>query len=152
MDSLLQMVLAISVASSSKRPIEAIYVVQDGKFVFLNPQTETFSGYTREELIGRPFTELIHPDDREMVIANHQRRLRGEKFPHIYFHRIIDRQGNVKWGDVNAAMIQWKGRPAALIFLTDITEQKETEEALQRSDEALRFAHQCDFGGPDSDG
>ena len=116
---------------------EAIYVIQDGRFVFLNPRTEAFSGYTREELLGRPFAEFLHHDDREAVLDKHRRRLRGEEFPNIYAHRIIDKQGNVRWGEVNAAMIQWKGRPATLIFLTDITEQRDMEEALQRSEEAL---------------
>ena len=41
----------------------------DGYFRHLNPAWETTLGYSREELLSRPYSEFVHPDDREATIA-----------------------------------------------------------------------------------
>ena len=41
----------------------------DGYFKHLNPAWEATFGYTREELLARPYLEFVHPDDREATIA-----------------------------------------------------------------------------------
>jgi len=110
---------------------EAVLVVQDGLFKFFNCKTMEISCYSQEELASKPFAELIHPEDREMVVERHRRRLKGEKFLNVYPFRIIDKDGNVKWVEINAVLINWEGRPATLNFLTDITERKRAEEALE---------------------
>lgn len=117
---------------------EAIYVVQDGKLVFLNPMTATMTGYSGEELMARPFPEFIHPDDRDMVIDRHVRRIRGEELPSIYSFRIIHKDGNIRWVELNVVLINWKGKPATLNFLSNITERNRAEDALRESEERLR--------------
>ena len=77
---------------------EAIFVAQDGKLVFINPMTTIMIGYSGEELMSRPFAGFIHPDDRDMVIDRHVRRMKGEELPHIYSFRIIRVNGKVHMG------------------------------------------------------
>jgi PAS domain S-box-containing protein len=60
---------------------EAIAVTQDGKIVFLNPKLSLMTGYSAEELLLRPFIDILHPDDRELVSSRHIRRLQGEDIP-----------------------------------------------------------------------
>jgi PAS domain S-box-containing protein len=60
---------------------DAIYIIQDDFLRFWNRQTEKMLGYTAGELAAIHFTELIHPDDRAMVVDRHYRRLRGENPP-----------------------------------------------------------------------
>ena len=117
---------------------EAIFIAENGKIVFLNPITTIISGYSTEELIGNPFIEFIHPDDRDMVIDLHVRRMKGEELPHIYHFRIIHRDGNVRWVELNAVLINWKGKAATLNFLSDITERKRDEAALRESENIYR--------------
>lgn len=62
---------------------EAIFVAQNGRLVFLNPMTAVMTGYSAEELMTRPFTEFIHPDDRGMIVDRHERRMKREELPHI---------------------------------------------------------------------
>jgi PAS domain S-box-containing protein len=112
---------------------EAIFVAQDGKLVFLNPRTAMLIGYSGEDLLSRSFVDFIHPDDRDMVIDRHVRRMKGEELPHIYSFRIIHRDGNVRWVDLNTVLINWEGNPATLNFLSDTTERKKAEEELLRS-------------------
>ena len=121
---------------------EAIVVAQGGFIKFFNPKALEITGYTgysTEELINKSFAELIHPDDRNMVIERHLRRLNGEKFPGVYPFRIVDRNGFIKWVEIDAVLIDWEGRPATLNFISDITERKQAEDALRESEEKLRI-------------
>jgi len=123
---------------------EGIFVIQDGTIQYANPELEKISGYPKEELLNQPFTNYIHPEDRDEVVERHRRRMRGEKPPAVYTSRLVDVHGNTKWVEANVALIPWKGRPAALIFLVDVTERKRVEEALQerqaRLDSIFRVA------------
>jgi PAS domain-containing protein len=56
---------------------EAIVVAQNGVVKFFNPKAlelTGYAGYAAEELTNKPFADLIHPDDRNMVIERHLRR------------------------------------------------------------------------------
>ena len=109
---------------------DAIFITQDRVAKFPNPKAEEMIGYSAEELATIPFTDLIHPDDRDMVLERYIRRLRGEDVPTTYSFRIIHRDGNELWGQLNAVLTRWEGRPAILCFLRDITEQKKLENQL----------------------
>lgn len=109
---------------------ESILVVQDSRIKFVNPKFMKVMGYSEMELKSRSFKEFIHPDDRDLVVNNHLRRLRGESAPQLYAFRVIDRAGSVKWLEISAVLIDWEGRPATLNFLTEITERKLAEEKI----------------------
>jgi len=109
---------------------EAILVAQDGKSRFVNPKAVELTGYSEDELIPENFALFIHPDDQEMVTKRHIARLSGEQLPGTYAFRISSKNGDLKWVEVNVALITWEERPATLNFLTDITERKHAETAL----------------------
>lgn len=109
---------------------DGICVAQDEVIKFPNPKMEEITGYSKEELIQKPFNDFIHPEDRGMVLDRHKRRLAGEEPPPTYSFRIINKKGEVLWVQVNTVMIEWEGHPASLNFLRDITQIKELEEQL----------------------
>lgn len=117
---------------------EAIFVAQEGKIVFLNPRTSCLIGYSAEEIMGRQFIEFTHPDEREMVIDRHFKRLKGEALPQRYEFRIIQKNGTTMWAELNTVVISWEGKPSTLNFLEDITERKVADEKLKKSYEALK--------------
>ena len=117
---------------------EAILVAQDGILRFVNPKIFELISYSEEELLSKPFTEFIHPDDREMVILRHLRRLKGERFPTRYSFRLLDKDGTVKWVEIDSALVSWDGRPAAVVFMTNTTERVLMEQALKQSEERYR--------------
>ncbi|HBL53904.1 MAG TPA: hypothetical protein DDZ34_07785, partial [Syntrophaceae bacterium] len=117
---------------------EAIFVAQDGKVVFFNPTTAIVTGYSNKEFVLRPFVDFIHQDDRNMVMERYVRRLNGEDIPRRYSFRILHKNGGFRWVELDTVLINWKGRPATLNFLTDITERKRVEETLQKSEERYR--------------
>jgi len=117
---------------------EAIYVAQEGNLVFLNPQTSRMIGYSAEEIIQRQFVDFIHVDDRKLVIDRHIRRLKGEVLPDRYEFRIIHKNGDTRWVELNTVVITWAAKPATLNFLVDITDRKMTEEKLVESYQSVK--------------
>ncbi|MBI5605137.1 MAG: PAS domain S-box protein [Deltaproteobacteria bacterium] len=111
---------------------EGILVAQNGRIKYHNPKIEELIGYSTEELTAAPFTEFIHPEDRGLVFERYQKRLTGEDLPQIYPFRIIDKQGNIKWMEINSVVFSWNGKPATLNFLNDITKRKAMEEQLNK--------------------
>jgi PAS domain S-box-containing protein len=109
---------------------EAIFVVQSGMLKFLNRRTSELIGYSEDELTSRPFAELIHPDDRAMVVDRHERRIKGEQPPSVYAFRIVDNSGSIKWVEVNAVSVLWERKAATLGFLVDITDKRKMEDDL----------------------
>jgi PAS domain S-box-containing protein len=112
---------------------DALFVAQDGRIIFQNPRTFELTGYSAEEFQSRPFASFIHEDDREMVMGRHLQRLRGEKPPERYGFRIFHKNGNILWAELNVVLIQWDQKPAALCFMTDITERKQMKTRLMQA-------------------
>jgi PAS domain S-box-containing protein len=119
---------------------EGIVVNQDGFFKFVNAKAVKIMGYPKEELTSRPFTEFIHPDERDMVIERHLKNLKGGSMLSFYSCRIIDGEGNIKWLEINSVLITWMGRPATLAFFNNITERKKTEQRMHLLDAAIQQA------------
>ncbi|MCK9274864.1 MAG: PAS domain S-box protein [Syntrophales bacterium] len=118
--------------------IEAIYLLRESKIIPLNKNLERITGYSREELMSREFTEFIHPDDREMIIDIYRKRRLGKGAPTRYEFRITNSQGNTQWVEVNVVLLNWKGKPSSLTFLSDVTERHELYEKVKRSEMAYR--------------
>ena len=120
---------------------ESILITQHTKIVFANNAAAENTGYSVEALTAGDFKTFIHPDDINMVIDYHLRRLNGKKVPSIYSFRIICRDKTVKWVELNATLIQWEKKPAILNFLKDITARKlldeERSESFKRTKETL---------------
>jgi len=116
---------------------EAIFVMEDGHLKFGNPKIFEISGYTKEELAARPFTDFIHPDDRDIFELGRRKQGLG-KTSQAQLFRLVHKEGHIHWVENKGSLIHWEGKPAVLNFLTDITDRKHTEEELRSSIESLR--------------
>jgi PAS domain S-box-containing protein len=117
---------------------EGILVAQNGFLKFVNPMMQVITGFTQEELLSLPFINYVHPDDRETVISNHLKRLKGDPFLPRYQFRIVKKDESIRRIEMNGIVIEWEGQPATLNMLTDITERTQAEEALQNERTLLR--------------
>ncbi len=135
---------------------QGIVVVQNGRIAYANRSLERIMGFSAKDMQSIPFTEFLHPDDRDMVFRYYQKRLSGDiDIPSVYKFRVLVKDGSILWFEINAVMIEWKGLPATLNFLTDLSERQRTEEALRQSEERHRLLAEnatdviwtMDFGG-----
>jgi two-component system, cell cycle sensor histidine kinase and response regulator CckA len=109
---------------------DGIFIVQNETIKFPNRKTIEVTGYSEDELASAPFPRFLHPDDQELVVNIHRRRLQGEAVPSTYSFRIVKKSGEVVWIEASVVLVTWEGSPAALTFLRDITIQKRLEEQL----------------------
>jgi PAS domain S-box-containing protein len=126
---------------------EAIFVTQEGKLKSVNAKTEELLGYTKEELTSRPFTDFIHPDDRAPALDRYFKSPQGREVPSRYSFRVVHRSGETLWTELNAVLIEWDGKPAALNFLSDITDLKHKEEEKRILEERLQHAAKMESVG-----
>jgi two-component system, cell cycle sensor histidine kinase and response regulator CckA len=126
---------------------QAIFVGQDDKLVYFNPATAEIMGYPPEELMARPFLEFIHPDDRTMLVEGYLRLLKGETLSQGHPLRVIRQDGRILWVELQGFQTDWEGRPAVLVFLWDMSEKDQEEEALRASREELRLTLEATTDG-----
>lgn len=109
---------------------DSVYVVQSGKFRYVNPEFAAVGGYTEKELLGMDSISLIHPEDRQQAKENAQKMLKGESTSPYQF-RMMAKGGSVKWIQETVHAITYKGKRAVLGNSMDITAQRDAAEKLQ---------------------
>jgi two-component system, cell cycle sensor histidine kinase and response regulator CckA len=117
---------------------EGIGIMQDGFFKLVNPKLVQLLGYTEEEILATPVTVFIHPEDMEFVMERNSRRLKGEIFNNVYQFKAVNKSGDTRWVEINTILIEWEGRPATLDYYSDVTAFRQSEKALQESEEKYR--------------
>ena len=103
----------------------AIMIYQGERWVYTNPGASLITGYSREELLEMNYWDVVHPDDRQLIKDRGIARQKGEEVLQRYQFRIISKNGSVRWVDLSGAMILFEDKPAGLISVMDVTEQKE---------------------------
>ena len=116
-----------------------IYIVQEGKFLFVNPEFRETAGYREDELLGKNSSMIILPEDRDMVRENAVNMLKGKRSS-PYLYRAVDKRGDIKWIIESVTSIDYGGRRAVLGYFMDNTEGERAKEALRLSEEKFRKA------------
>ncbi|WP_202320139.1 PAS domain S-box protein [Archaeoglobus neptunius] len=118
-----------------------IYIIQNDRIVYANNRMKEIIGYTVEELnsLEHPY-KILHPDYYELAINRYRAREEGKKVPESYEVKVISKSGEEKWIKVLASRIKYKGKPAVMVNIADITDIKENEEMLKRVNNLLKIA------------
>ncbi|HOD36932.1 MAG TPA: PAS domain S-box protein [Syntrophales bacterium] len=115
----------------AEKSMAGVYVVQGGKFTYLNRNAAAYARYEAGELVGTHAMALVLPEDREKVRENSSRMLqRLSSSP--YEFRIRTKDGGVRWIMETVTAITLEGRPAVLGNSMDVTEIKRATEEIER--------------------
>jgi PAS domain S-box-containing protein len=100
-----------------------------GYFKRINPAWERTLGFTRKELMSRPFIEFVHPDDRERTLRQNA-NVRGGGKALSFENRYLCKDGSFRW-------FRWNASPDSahqVIYSVarDITESKRAEEEREQ--------------------
>ncbi|MFT3719008.1 PAS domain S-box protein [Pseudorhodoferax sp.] len=117
---------------------QGMAVIQDGRVAFWNARALQIMDLRADQADGADYLPWLHPDDRRLAEVRQRARQRGDRRPRRGELRRITADGRVRWLDVQATAVPWDGRPAMLVFFSDVTEAKATREALRASEERMR--------------
>jgi len=109
-----------------------LFIIQDGKFKFVNEAFFRDTHMGPEDLIGTESMRLVHPDDRAMVRENAIQMLKGLR-TRPYRYRFVGRGGWTRMMLEGVASIQFQGKRAVLGHTTDITEAAHAQEKLEEA-------------------
>jgi PAS domain S-box-containing protein len=112
----------------STTPI-GLFIIQNGKLVFVNEDFRKVTGLSPDELIGTDPTQIVLPEDRIMVRKAAIQMLKRQRSS-AYQYRLVNKDGRIIWMLQGIVSTQYHGKRAALGFSTDITELVETKAKL----------------------
>lgn len=118
---------------------DLIYIAdKNGFLTYMNPVLIKTLGYGREEWEGQPFTKIIAPECMELAKNIFKRAMKGEPIP-LYEIEMIRKDGSRIAVEVNVTTLYDRdGKPVGRYGIgRDITDRKQSEEALRRSEAML---------------
>ena len=119
---------------------ETIFVIdlETDESTYVSPAVRALLGREPDEMIGRPLTDFVHPDDAGAVRARSVLRRRGEHVP-TAVTRMCDADGAWVWVQTTASpVVELEGRFTAVFTVTRAAERVRSEIGLRNARIRLR--------------
>jgi PAS domain S-box-containing protein len=123
-----------------EQSLVGIYVIQHGKFKYVNPKFAAIIGYQPEEVYPFTVLDLVVPEDRARVSENIRKRMTGEIDSLHYGLRVLHKSGDIIDVEVLGSRTEFNGEPAVIGTLIDVTERKHAELTIKESEEKFSKA------------
>lgn len=119
--------------------LDSLVIASQNKFIKINPSLSKLLGYNDEELLKKPFTTFIFPEDVVLTEKEIKKLKKGTNLVN-FKNRWICKDGSVKWLSWNATADETTGTLYAIV--TDITEKLKLEEEKENTLNALYESQQ----------
>ncbi|MCQ6557817.1 PAS domain-containing sensor histidine kinase [Paenibacillus mendelii] len=117
--------------------LTGVYLVQDERVLYVNSRLAEMFGYTQEEMLSIHPVEFVHPEDRNRMLEETRKRLKGMKRTAQYWLRGVRKDGSIFYYETHASLITYGGKPALMGTVLDVTSQKHASELIVEHD--LRY-------------
>ncbi len=124
----------------------AIFIYSD-RIEYMNEAGSRITGFSLGEIVGRPFSKLVHPLDQDLVSARARARLRGDSVPLRYEFRLQTKQGETRWIDFAAGTVTLGDRVYGLGTAFDVTERVKANDARLKVERKLLEAQRLESLG-----
>lgn len=117
-----------------EQSLVGIYIIQNGKLIYVNPGFEKIFGYPKSKLINKmAFEDLVHEDDLEMVKKLYTNRINKQRGKQQYTFKAIRNDGATLHIEVIASLITYNNEPAIIGTIIDITDRIEEERKINQA-------------------
>jgi PAS domain S-box-containing protein len=128
-DNTRQRLTELQFIDSKQHALIGTYIVQDGRFAYVNPKFTAITGYTEEELIGTDSLALVHEDYREYVHRCALAMLTGKEITPYEFC-VLDKSGATHWVMETVVSVIYSGQRAVLGYFMDVTKLHQMKDNL----------------------
>jgi PAS domain S-box-containing protein len=119
-----------------------IYFQQNNSICYVNTEAEKLTGYSRKQLLGMSFWDIIHPENFKHIKERGLSKLISDTTPARLELQIQKRKGEIKWANFAVSKIEFDGEPAVIGTAFDITEKKEAELLIRESEMHFRSLYE----------
>jgi|GEM_PF-991001 len=112
---------------------DSIFLMQNGKIVFVNKTLLKTSGFSKKELIGRSFMDFVAPDEKKKIALYYNKRTNKKHAPRRYESKAVLKSGKTIDVEVQIRTIKLQGKHAEYVIMRDITEKKKAEQKIEQS-------------------
>jgi len=124
---------------AEKSPLGVVIADEKGNQLYVNKRFAEITEYSIDELIGmNGFEVLTRPKDKRKYIERMEKRMKGEPYKEQYERVLLRKDGTAILTEFFTTKTKWKGEMCPMMIVQDITERKQTEEALRISQEYSR--------------
>ncbi len=127
---------------------DGVALLRGSELIYANQRLLDIFGYDyADEVIGRPVSFAVHPDDSEGLVAHIDRRQKGESVPPRYEFAGIRRDGAQIHVEASITPITYLAEPALLAYIRDVTRSRAAEEEKSKLESQLRQAQKMEAIG-----
>lgn len=119
-----------------ERSPDATAVVVQGRFVYANDSLLSQLRCEAADVLGRPVTDILHTEDRDLAAARIGEREAGAP-PSLHEYRAMRRDGTTFLAEVMSMRIEYDGKPALVAIARDVTERRLLHARLAQADRVL---------------
>ncbi len=121
----------IKYATLVQQAKDAVIIEQDELLVFVSQGAESITGYAVSEIQGKHYLDLVVTEHEEIGKATYRFLLAGKIPAATYPSRILRKDGTTRDIELSVSTIEYRGRPALMAVVRDVTERNRMERSLR---------------------